>query len=86
MHYYSKNLTKITRNKIYTNLTIYFFQIFDVKLGLCTKTRALCLKWLMSIFLLYKKQAEGVGGLTEARGEEHENGASMTKNACGGVD
>lgn len=40
----------------------------------------------MSIFLLYKKQEEGVGGLTEARGEEHENGASMTKNACGGVD
>lgn len=40
----------------------------------------------MRIFLLYKKQAGRVGGLTEARGEEHENGASMTKNACGGVD
>lgn len=38
------------------------------------------------LFCGIKKQEEGVGGLTEARGEEHENGASMTKNACGGVD
>lgn len=84
MHNYRKNLTNITRNIIQTK--VYFLKFFYVKLRLRTKTWAPWLKWLMRIFLLYKKQAGRVGGLTEARGEEHENGASMTKNACGGVD